>query len=467
MKKFCKFLLLIVLAFSMLFSVACDSFINQNELPNNNEQTEQGNQDDDKKEENKNVAYSSSYTTKTDLPSSATLSENVVIKENTISRTEAPSTISKAYEKVKGSAVAIYISTASGLSAGSGTIVDLTVDGKTENNVFYILTCYHVIGYEGATINVYVPDANGINYGQKGYDAEHYGFAGTIGGVDNSGKIDLTKSVTLVGADKDSDVGVLRLYVKDNAVATEIAKHKAKIMDTKYDVKVADEIFLLGNPTGEYPGWYTHGDVAYVYAESNIENIGEMTLYGLNIDAWHGSSGGGVYNLYGEVIGILNSGSDTNSGMNFAIPLKIDIDGVYNNGFVNIMKQLIGSKTDSNYGYISGRKEKFGFTVSSDTISSIPYIVSVTSGSLASTVGLKANDVITGIKVNDNEKVNITEYQQFIEIMNSLQIGDTMVLSITRTTIIYNGMGIARDSKKESKDIALTVYQSLFCNTGA
>ncbi len=474
MKRTIKRIAVLFIALTMVLSFTACSSLTRNRT------------DTAEKKDEEIINESDNYSSKSDLTSSLLLSNNVIVSKNEVERGDEPSTLKVAYNSVKRACVAIYVSTASTSSAGSGTIVDVSIKDKTEKNVFYILTCFHVISAEGANIQVCVPDADGNNYGQSGYDSENYIFNGVIGGVNNEGYIDKTQAVTLVGGNKLSDVAVLRLYVANDTVANIIEngvevngikeKYKAKIIDKDLSVSVTDEIFLVSNPGGTNPGWFTHGYIAQKFSTTSIESIGQMTLFGLNLDAWHGSSGGAVFNLYGEIIGILNSGSDSNSGMNYAIPYRITDDATTDNGFINIMKQLIGSCTDKNYGYVSGARILFGFTMTigsqfSNSSSSmiiryinknyadVPVIQSVTNNSIASQSGLQAGDIITGIKINDKEKVSVTSYDQAKDILDELNIGDHVVLSIER--LRTSGSRVV----SQTGDITLIVYQFFFCDT--
>ena len=77
----------------------------------------------------------------------------------------------------------------------------------------------------------------------------------------------------------------------------------------------------MGNPTGYLPGTVTKGIVSYINREVSVEDIGTMTLIQVDAAINHGNSGGGLFNLAGELIGVVNSGADDYQGLNFAIPI--------------------------------------------------------------------------------------------------------------------------------------------------
>ena len=65
-----------------------------------------------------------------------------------------------------------------------------------------------------------------------------------------------------------------------------------------------------------------------------------MTLLQTNAAVNPGNSGGGLFNIYGELIGVVNakSGGDNVEGLGFAIPINIAkkvIEDLMQNGYVN------------------------------------------------------------------------------------------------------------------------------------
>lgn len=417
--------------------------------------------DSDGGSESGNGGSQSYYGTTVDLPDSKDLIKNVTYGSADRNRDDMPMTVQDAYDAVKRSSVAIYVTTTSGTttstSAGSGTIVDLKVNAEEteETNVFYILTCHHVIESLGSIV-VQLPDEN-CRYGES----EKWIFKGTLGGKDPSGEI------TLVGGDKYSDVAVLKLDISERTDITSEEICKAPIISQDYSVKVAEDVFAIGNPTGELPGTFSKGYVSYIDRETTVSDIGAMTLIQLNTDIYHGSSGGGLYNLYGELVGITNSGNDDYVGINFAIPSKIAVEeGAIDNGFINIATQLLATASAvnfKNYGYVSGRAELFGFTVSSsdNTKDGIPYVAGVTSGSLAESAGLLAGDKIIYLTVN-GEKKDISTYAKYTEVMASLKIGDTIVMKVKRT--VSSGRWGATTTQEVA--VSMTKLQYYFADTG-
>lgn len=390
----------------------------------------------------------------TDLPNSNTLKDSVNFNSYTAEQRGEKSSLSlkEAVSEVKRSSVAIEVTYDKTVSSGSGTIVEID-DGENDSNVFYIVTCHHVIDSKGS-IKVYVPDLN-YRYGED----EKYTFEGTIGG-----DIDSRSQVSLVGGDMESDVAVLRLYVEDEDVAATIVK--AKIMDSKYAVEEGEEVFAIGNPTGELPGTVTTGIISYVLRTISVENIGSMQLYQIDVNIRHGSSGGGLFNSYGELIGITSAGDDDEM-IYYAVPIKTSDDSTEDKGFANIVKQLVATKTDYNYGYVSARREKFGFTVvqaTDDGGDYYLYVSGVTTDSAAYIAGIKGQttksvDIITHFEY-ESVKTEITELADFTSKMKEVPVGKSFKIYISRQT------KSGPSTTTTSVEITLTVRMSYFCDTG-
>ena len=345
-----------------------------------------------------------------------------------------------AYYAVARASVAIAMTDAG--SSGSGTIVAVD-DGKA--NEYYILTCHHVIDSMGK-ISVYVPDENYRNFTDDDYDTR-YAFSGEIGA-----KIYENNAITLVGGDKTSDVAVLKLTLPSNS-SLKIVEAKVPLAD--YQVRVAEQVFAIGNAEGMLPGTFTAGNIAYINRSAYFSEIGTLTLLQINVDIWPGNSGGGLFNMAGELIGITNGGVNyvkdkevCYSGINYAIPYKIN-DEPTENGFMNVARQLIGTCNESNYGYVSGRRQQLGFTTS--YADGVTTVTSVISGSIAAEAGLKANDVV--VSANG---VTIDDANDLSGVVSSLNIGDTVTLIVKRATW----------GKTEEKTITMEIKGYRFCDTG-
>ena len=119
---------------------------------------------------------------------------------------------------------------------------------------------------------------------------------------------------TLIGADADTDVAVIKINAKGL---------KAASMGNSDQLNVGDLAVAIGNPLGELGGTVTAGIISALDRSISIDGK-TMTLLQTDTSINPGNSGGGLFNQYGQLIGVVvakSSGSDV-EGLGFAIPIN-------------------------------------------------------------------------------------------------------------------------------------------------
>ena len=215
---------------------------------------------------------------------------------------DQPFAISEVVKKVQDSVVQIYTSTGSygATSAGSGVIVS--------DQHGYVLTCNHVVS--GAS-KIVVELSDNTQYIAK-----------------------------LVGADASTDLAVVKIEPIESRPLTQAVQGKSA------GLIAGEQVVVIGNPLGTLGGSVTQGIISSTERQIQITNddgtITVMTLLQTDAAINSGNSGGGLFNLKGELIGIVNAkyAKAGVEGLGFAIP----IDTAY-----PIELNLI------EYGYVRGR----------------------------------------------------------------------------------------------------------------
>jgi serine protease Do len=136
-------------------------------------------------------------------------------------------------------------------------------------------------------------------------------------------------------SDAETDLAVIKIEPKESLTIAVGGKSE--------NVRVGEEVLAIGNPLGLLGGTVTNGIVSALEREVTID--GEtMTLLQHNAAVSPGNSGGALFNMRGELIGIVNAkySSSGAEGLGFAIPMDT-VKAVYND--------LI------DYGYVRGRAD--------------------------------------------------------------------------------------------------------------
>ena len=273
-------------------------------------------------------------------------------------------------------------------AAGSGFI--LSSDG-------YILTNFHVIESASA-IKVTL------------YNGESY-------------------SATLIGYDESNDIAVLKIDAQELTPV---------VLGDSDNLNVGDEVIAIGNPLGELTFSLTSGSVSALDREITLSSSVTMNLIQTDCAINSGNSGGALFNLYGEVIGITNakySGSGSGSeasidNIGFAIPInsvRSIVESIIEKGYV--AKPYIGVMV----GDVSEESVKYGLPEGAA-------VVSVTEGGPAAKAGLQANDIITAVDgeaisgksdlssaISDHsagDKITLTVYRQGETLTLTVEVGE-------------------------------------------
>ena len=268
----------------------------------------------------------------------------------------------------------IYGQTTTGTSSGSGFV--LTEDG-------YVVTNQHVV--EGATA------VTVITYGGDEYKAQ------------------------VVGTDSTNDVAVLKIEPEGTLSAVTIGSSS--------DLIVGDQVVAIGNPLGELTSTMT---VGYVSAMDRDVTTDNKTINMIQTDAAinSGNSGGPLFNMKGEVIGITTakySGSSSSGASIESIGFAIPMDDV-----IGMIDDLV------NYGYVTGAY--LGVSVTDvDTAAQyygVPagaHVVEVVPEYCAAEAGVEAGDIIIGVGGYEGES-----YTDLSRALRKFKAGDTTAITVYR-----------------------------------
>ena len=190
-------------------------------------------------------------------------------------------------------------------------------------------------------------------------------------------------------------------------------------------LNVGDSVVAIGNPLGELTFSLTAGLVSAKDREVTLSNSLTMDLIQTDCAINSGNSGGALFNLYGEVIGITNakyssSGSSSEASIDnigFAIPIdqvRSIFESIITNGY--IVKPYIGVTVSD----VSSESQSYGLPQGAA-------VRSVTENGPAAEAGLQENDIITAVNGE-----TITGSNDLVKLVKASAAGDTLELTVYR-----------------------------------
>lgn len=186
-------------------------------------------------------------------------------------------------------------------------------------------------------------------------------------------------------------------------------------------LSVGDDILVIGNPLGSLSYTFTDGVVSYLNRMITGDTGATIHMFQTNAAINEGNSGGPVYNMKGEVVGIASAkyASSSIEGLGFCIPIDdvigmirdiIDTGYVTGKPVLGVSVQTVSSAMASRYGLVEGC-----------------YIVAIGAGTAAEQAGLMAADVITAI--GDTPVASVADISAALM---GLTAGDTVNVRVSR-----------------------------------
>lgn len=234
----------------------------------------------------------------------------------------------------------------------------------------------------------------------------------------SSAKVELSDGTeyeaALVGADTISDIAVLKIEAEGLSAAS---------FGDSGDIAVGDRVAAIGNPLGQnFRLTLTDGIISGLGRGVNYKGR-SMTLLQTNAALNEGNSGGALFNMYGQVVGVTNmkmtSVYNSIEGIGFAIPtdtMRYIVNSILENGEVRGRPSIgitLGAITQE-------ARDKYGLPEGL-------YVSAVQEKSDAAKQGIKVGDIITEVNFQP-----VTDTQAVNDIKNSLLIDDVMVFKIWR-----------------------------------
>ena len=254
-----------------------------------------------------------------------------------------------------------------------------------------------------------------------------------------------SKEASLIGYDANNDIAVLKVDAKDLTPV---------VLGDSANTNVGDTVVAIGNPLGELTFSLTAGAVSALERDVTTSSGVTMELIQTDCAINSGNSGGALFNLYGEVIGITNAKYSTSSNseasidnIGFAIPInnvRTIVESLIQNGY--IAKPYIGvSVTD-----VSEDMQSYGLPMGAA-------VKGVTEESPAAKAGLQVNDIITHVDGKEVEGssalvkiVSACKKDQVLKLTVYRQ-GQTLELELTVGEQIQQGVQAPQQQEQQEQ----------------
>jgi len=219
---------------------------------------------------------------------------------------------------------------------------------------------------------------------------------------------------TVVGTEATNDIALLKVNGENLPYVTIGSSDKAA---------VGDQVAAIGNPLGELTATLT---VGYISAKDRIVDTDGTVINMLQTDAAinSGNSGGPLFNMNGEVVGITTAKYSGNSnsgvlieGLGFAIPMD-DVTDI-----ISDLKE---------YGYVRGVQlgvyvRDVDTNAQSYGLPAGAYVAEVTKGTCAERAGIHTGDIIVNIGGYDIDSVTT-----LTRILRRFEAGETTSVTVYR-----------------------------------
>ena len=274
-----------------------------------------------------------------------------------------------------------------GYSAGTGFFI--SADG-------YVGTNYHVI--EGGT------KVTVTTHGDEEYDAE------------------------IIGHEKNNDLALLKVDAENLPHVT---------LGSSSDLQVGDQVAAIGNVLSTFASSLTVGYVSGVDRVVDTEGTA-MNMIQTDVAINSGNSGGPLFNMQGEVVGITTAKFSGNSssgasieGIGFAIPID-DVSGMIED------LQLHGYVTGAYLGVmvldVDSNAQYYGLPAGA-------YVESATEGGAAQKGGILSGDIITEVG-----GYAVTSVSDLTRVLRKFEAGETVSVEVYRTGQ-YKTLSVVLDEK--------------------
>lgn len=229
---------------------------------------------------------------------------------------------------------------------------------------------------------------------------------------------DVEFEASVVGTDAAADIAVIKIDPEEHRlVAAEIG--------CSSDLKMGEDIIVIGNPLGKLGGTLTTGIISATARSIVVEGT-EMVLLQTNAAINPGNSGGGMFNMAGQLVGVVNSKASGTGieGIGFAIP----VDYAH-----KVMEDLI------NYGYVRGIVDHglIMLDVSSQNLPTAYRKYGITQTGIIIIESKYSSELKYGDRIISINGEEVDSSAEVTLVMKKYSVGDTVKVKVSRNGVLY------------------------------
>ena len=229
-------------------------------------------------------------------------------------------------------------------------------------------------------------------------------------------------TATLIGYEDSNDLAVIKIEPQ--------GKIESLVYGKSSDLKVGDDVYVIGNPLGDLTFTLTTGVVSALNRLIDTGNGFNINMFQTDAAINGGNSGGPVFDKHGFVVGIASAkyASASIEGLSFCVPIddvRSMIDEIINKGYVSgkpLMGVSVYDKEIMSFGFLQSQRSINGAK-----------IAAIGENSAAARAGLQIGDIIV-----EADGETIKSVSQLKTILSDFRSGNAITLKISRNGSIID-----------------------------
>ena len=231
-------------------------------------------------------------------------------------------------------------------------------------------------------------------------------------------------TATLIGYEDSNDLAVIKIEPQ--------GKIESLVYGKSSDLKVGDDVYVIGNPLGDLTFTLTTGVVSALNRLIDTGTGFNINMFQTDAAINSGNSGGPVFDKHGFVVGIASAkyASASIEGLCFCVPIddvRSMIDEIINKGYVSgkpLMGVSVYDKEIMSFGFLQSQRSINGAK-----------IAAIGENSAAARAGLQIGDIIV-----EADGETIKSVSQLRTVLSDFRSGNAITLKINRNGSIIDAV---------------------------